>query len=153
MIDRISLRVASPPNEPHHFPQSELISTGNRYRVCNESRASSRSNQQSRCGGGPVKLGDFTRCFHDLFTKEMIEKSADLNAEAIAGTNAKLPSPPLPCFAPKPLPLSKAPETLELQAEGLSRTPATRRFIRDCKFPAVTRSLNQQSPLPTLHRG
>jgi hypothetical protein len=81
-----------------------------------------------------VKLGDFIGGFHDLFAKETVEKSTDLNIEAIAGTNPKLPPLPLPCFALKPPPLSKAPETLELQAVGLSHTPATRSFIRNCKI-------------------
>lgn len=55
-----------------------------------------------------VKLGDFSGGFHDLFAKETVEKSTDLNLEAIGGTNPKLPPRPLPCSAPKPAPLSKA---------------------------------------------
>jgi hypothetical protein len=101
----------------------------------------------------PVKLGDFIGGFHDLLAKETVEKSADLNIEAIAGTNPKLPLRPLPCFSPKPPPLSKASKTLELIVVGLSHTPFTRSFIRNCKIPAVASSLNQQSPLPALHQG
>ena len=128
-----------PPNEPPSlFPKVSRFQLAIASTSAMRAGASNRSSQQSRWRGsgrvGSVKLGDFTGGFHDLFTKETVEKSADLNTEAIAGTNPKLPPRPLPCFAPKPLPLSKAPETLELQAVGLNHTPATRSFIHDCKI-------------------